>query len=213
VDARRRLREARLYLLATTALCPRTLDVTIREAIAGGVDVVQLREKDLTDAAFTALANRIGEIVRSAGALFILNDRVDIAGVVPCDGVHVGQEDACVPEVRAVLGTGMLIGLSTHNREQADEAVAIGADYVGIGPTFNTATKDTGYTPRGVTLAGEVTSSISLPAFAIGGITAKNLPLLLAAGTRRIAVSSAICSAQDPGSAAAELRRLLDREP
>ena len=153
------------------------------------------------------------EIVRHAGALFILNDRVDVAGVVPCAGVHVGQEDACVPAVRAVLGTEKMIGLSAHSREQADEAAALGADYVGIGPTFETSTKDTGYTARGVTLAGEVTSAIPIPAFAIGAISTKNLPALLAAGARRIAVSAAICSAPDPGAAAAELRELLDREP
>ena len=209
MDVRTRLDGARLYLLATTALCRRPLEATIRDAIAGGVDVVQLREKGLPDADFLALALRIGDAVRDAGALFLLNDRVEIAASIECDGVHVGQEDAPVPEVRAILGPEKMIGLSTHSHEQASEAVAFDADYVGIGPTFVTRTKDTGYSPRGVELAGDVTHALPIPAFAIGGITVANLPALVAAGVRRIAVSSAVCSVDDPRSAAEQLKTLL----
>ncbi|MEN8150188.1 MAG: thiamine phosphate synthase [Planctomycetota bacterium] len=215
-DRRERLDRAKLYLLATTTLCRVPLAETIREAVAGGVDVVQLREKNLHDPDFRALALRIGDVVRDAGALFIVNDRVEIAGSIECDGVHVGQEDAPVFDVRAALGPDRLIGLSTHSIEQASEAVAFGADSIGIGPVFPTETKDTGYEPRGVALAGDVTRGIPLPAFAIGGITEQNLPELLAAGARRIAVSSAICSAEDPRAAAARLKEQLtpgDRAP
>jgi len=204
------LTEARLYFLATAALCRRPLAETVREALSGGVQIVQLREKDLPDVEFSALARRIGDVVRDAGALFIVNDRVEVAAAVPCDGVHVGQDDRPVPWVRAALGPGKLIGLSTHGPEQAAAAVDLGADYVGIGPVFSTATKETGYTPRGVAQAGAVTTASKVPAFAIGGITAKNLPDLIVAGARRIAVSKAICGAEDPRGAAAELRAMLD---
>jgi thiamine-phosphate pyrophosphorylase len=202
--------DATLYLLATRALCRRPLFETIRLAIEGGVEAVQLREKEATDAEFEDLAGEVGEVVRAAGALFIVNDRVEIAARMPCDGIHVGQEDRPVPEVRRIVGDDARIGLSTHSVEQALEAVALGADYVGIGPTFPTTTKETGYSPRGVALAGEVTTAVPVPAFAIGGINAVNLPALISAGVRRIAVSSAICAAGDPRAAAAELATLLN---
>jgi thiamine-phosphate pyrophosphorylase len=203
------LRDAKLYLLATRALCRRPFLETIRLAIEGGVEVVQLREKEASDADFEDLAIEVGAAVRSAGALFIVNDRVEIAARIPCDGVHVGQDDRPVPEVRAIVGADRRIGLSTHSLEQALEAVALGADYVGIGPTFETRTKETGYSPRGVALAAEVTAAIPIPAFAIGGIDATNLPPLVTTGVRRIAVSSAICGAEDPRVAAAGLASLL----
>jgi thiamine-phosphate pyrophosphorylase len=206
---RERLRDARLYLLATTALCRRPLADTIRLALRGGVDVVQLREKELPDGEFADLAARIGPVVREAGALFLLNDRVRIAAEVPCDGAHVGQDDLAPGEARERLGPDLLLGVSTHDREQALSAERDGADYVGIGPVFATGTKETGYEPRGPGTAGEVDEILGIPAFAIGGVDASGARALAAAGARRVAVSSAICGAEDPEAAAREIRTAI----
>jgi thiamine-phosphate pyrophosphorylase len=208
-DARERLEAARLYLLATTSLCTRPLTETVRAAVAGGVDAVQLREKEMTDREFLPFAEEVGAVVRGTGALFLVNDRVAIARLVSADGVHLGQDDLPVEAARVVLGDEPIVGVSTHDVAQARAAEASAADYVGVGPTFATTTKDTGYTPRGVELAAEVTRAIDPPAFAIGGITEENLPQLVAAGVRRAAVSSAICGADDPGAAAARMKAIL----
>ena len=208
---RERLGEARLYLLASTSLCPRPLLETIRAAVEGGVDVVQLREKEMTDRDLLHVARRVAEVVADAGALFLVNDSVRIAALAGADGVHLGQDDLPVEAARTVLGPGPLVGVSTHSIEQARTAVVDGADYVGIGPTFATATKDTGHTPRGVDLAADVTRSIEIPAFAIGGVSLENVERLVHAGVRRVAVSSAICGADDPGAVAARMKEILTK--
>lgn len=208
-DLRERLADGRLYLLATTALCRRPLVETVRLAVAGGVDVVQLREKEADDRALLGLAREVADAARAGGALFVVNDRIKVARDAGADGVHLGQGDRSVAEARALLGDRPLVGLSTHDRDQAAAAVDLGADYLGFGPVFATATKATGYTPRGADLAGEVGRTVPRPVFAIGGIDEANLPALVAAGARRIAVSSAICGADDPEAAARALRRRL----
>lgn len=210
MDVRERLFESRLCLLATTALCGgRSLLETVRLALAGGVDVVQLREKEIDDGEFAAVARELGPAVRSAGALFLLNDRVRVALEVACDGVHVGQEDLPVPEARRRLGPDAIVGLSTHSAGQAVRAVSLGADYVGVGPVFATATKDTGRAPLGPAGAAAVVADLPIPAFAIGGVGPANAPALAAAGLTRFAVSSAICSAPDPAAAARDLLAVL----
>jgi thiamine-phosphate pyrophosphorylase len=203
------LEQARLYLLATTGLCRSPLPGTIREAVHGGVDIVQLREKQLGDAAFLELSNDIGGLVRQGGALFILNDRVAAAQVTACDGVHLGQEDLPLRLARDLLGADALIGISTHSREQAREAERGGADYIGVGPTFPTGTKDTGYAPLGPEEVAAIADSVSIPAFAIGGITPENLPQLRMAGVSRAAVSSALLRAKDPGEVARRMKEIL----
>jgi thiamine-phosphate pyrophosphorylase len=212
-DLRTRLGAARLYLLATSRLCRRPVVETVRRAVAGGVDVVQVREKEIGDREFLFLAGRVGEAAREAGALFIVNDRIEAARDLGADGVHLGQEDRPPVEARRILGPGRLVGLSTHDLAQATAAAELGADYVGVGPVFATQTKETGYAPLGAALAGRIARSVALPAFAIGGVGAESLPALLEGGARRIAVSSAICGAADPEEAARELRRILDATP
>lgn len=203
MENRQRLREARLCLLATTALCGgRPLSETVRLALAGGVDVVQLREKEIEDGAFLALARELAPVVGAAGALFLLNDRVDLALEAGCDGVHVGQGDLPLPEARRRLGPDAILGLSTHTPEEADRAVALGADYVGVGPVFATATKDTGHAPLGPAGAAALVRGLPIPAFAIGGIGPANAAALAAVGLTRFAVSAAILAAPDPAAAA-----------
>lgn len=203
------LEDARLYLLATAKLCGGPLLDTILRAIEGGVDLVQLREKHLGDGEFLALSAELRDAVHDAGAAFILNDRVAVAQVTACDGVHLGQEDLPLPFARPLLGDRLMIGISTHDVEQARRAAVGGADYIGVGPAFRTGTKDTGYEPMGPAGISAIASSVPIPAFAIGGITLENLPQLIAAGVRRVAVSAAILSAEDPGEVAREMKAMM----
>jgi thiamine-phosphate pyrophosphorylase len=205
---RDRLARARVYLLATSSLSARPLREAVAEAVEAGVDVVQLREKGLPGREMLALARALREITARRGAMFIVNDRPDIALLAHADGVHVGQEDLPLHEARAVVGSDLLVGVSTHSVEQARAAERAGADYIGAGPMFLTATKDAGplLGPEG--LRG-VMAAVSLPVFAIGGIQPANLGDIAVAGGRRVAVSSAILSASDPGSAVRALRSAL----
>jgi thiamine-phosphate pyrophosphorylase len=208
-SARRRLADARLYVLVTGVLCVHGLEQTIRAAAAGGAQVFQLREKELTDRDLLERARQVRYWTRRAGVLFIMNDRPDIARLAEADGVHLGQNDLSVRAARRILGPGALVGVSTHNLRQLRQAVLDAANYVGLGPTFPSETKSFSE------LAGldfvRQAKATSLPAFALGGITLANVEAVLAAGARRIAVSRAICQADDPQATAAAFRRLLDR--
>src|SRR5207248_3818354 len=141
-DARQRLAGARLYVLLTRSRCAAALDWTIAEAAAGGATVFQLREKGRGDRELLALARDVRRWTHQAGALFLVNDRPDIARLVEADGVHLGQDDLPVKEARRVLGPDALVGVSTHGVDQLRQAVLDGASYVGVGPTFPSGTKD-----------------------------------------------------------------------
>lgn len=208
-DARTRLAECRLYVLVTESLCRASLVGTVREACAGGAQVIQLREKRLDDRRLLALAREVRRLTRTAGALFIVNDRPDIARLSEADGVHLGQDDLPIHEARRIVGPAALIGVSTHDLEQVRRAVLEGASYLGIGPTFPSQTKDFTAHP-GLDFVRQAAAETSLPTFALGGITAANVGQVLAAGAHRIAVSHAICAAEDPRNAAAALRSLVD---
>src|SRR5205085_3022756 len=141
-EARARLADVRLYVLVSGASCVHSLEWTIREAAAGGAQAFQLREKGLDDRALLERARQVRRWTRATGALFILNDRPDIARLAEADGVHVGQDELPVKEARRILGADAIIGVSTHNITQLRQAVLDGATYVGVGPTFASATKD-----------------------------------------------------------------------
>jgi thiamine-phosphate pyrophosphorylase len=206
---RQRLAEARLYVLLTGAECVQGLERTIREAAAGGAQVFQLREKRLADRELLERARRVRQWTRQAGALFILNDRADLARLAEADGVHLGQDDLSVRDARRVLGPSALIGVSTHEPAQLRQAVLDGASYVGIGPTFASQTKAfVGF--AGLEFVQHAAATTTLPAFAIGGIVVANVAQVVAAGLRRVAVSRAVCQAEDPRAAAAALRQILD---
>ncbi|MBX3443970.1 MAG: thiamine phosphate synthase [Planctomyces sp.] len=207
-----RIARARLYLLLTDRLCPQGLGPVARGAIAGGVDVIQLREKEVADRRRMRLARLVREWTRAAGVLLIINDRPDIAALVDADGVHLGQDDMDVAEARRIVGSRALIGVSTRNLEQAREAVLAGADYLGVGPVFPSETKSFAEF-AGLDYVRAASGSIALPWFAIGGITGENLPQALEAGARRIAVSAAVCAAGDPAAATAGLRSALASQP
>ncbi len=204
-----RLGHARLYVLIDGRETPEALDALASQLIAAGVHVIQLRDKRLADRELLDRARRLRALTRGSPALFIMNDRPDLAALAEADGVHVGQEELTVKDARQVVGPDALVGVSTHSLEQARQAVLDGADYLGLGPTFASGTKSFDRFP-GIDFLRQAAAEIALPAFAIGGITVENLPQVLAAGIRRIAVGQSIVEAVDPSAAArAMLMRLV----
>lgn len=208
-SSRDRLHGVRLCVLMGGCDSLAQFEQTIGELVASGVGMIQLRDKHLDDRDLVLRAQRLMERTRGSQTLCIVNDRADIAAAVGTDGVHVGQEDLSVKDARAIVGTRMLIGVSTHNIEQAQAAVLDGANYLGAGPTFKSRTKSfDGF--AGLDYLREVSSEIRLPTFAIGGITAENLPSVLSAGVERVAVGSSVVDAANPAIAARELLKVLN---
>jgi thiamine-phosphate pyrophosphorylase len=207
-DARTILAAAKIQVLLTGSKCAAALDWTIREAAAGGATIFQLREKSLCDRDLLDRARSVRQWTRQVGALFIVNDRPDIARLSEADGVHLGQDDMRVAEARRILGPRPIIGVSTHTVEQVRAAVLDGASFIGVGPTFASKTK--GFEQlAGLDFVREASAMTSLPAFVIGGVTPANIAEVVAAGGKRVAVSAAICEADDPQIVAARLRTAL----
>jgi thiamine-phosphate pyrophosphorylase len=206
---RAKLAAARLYLVCDSKPGGRELPELLRPAIAGGVDIVQLRDKRLSDDELTAVARTAHKLCEQLGVLLIVNDRPTVAVEAGADGVHVGQEDITVAQVRELVGPGMLIGLSTHT---SAEVHAAGCDYIGVGPVYSTPTKP-GRPAVGLELVRYAATHARVPFFAIGGIDARNLPEVIEAGARRVAVVRAVAHAGDPERAAHDLRMTLDEHP
>jgi thiamine-phosphate pyrophosphorylase len=200
------VRDARLYLALEASAA-----AVVEPALRGGVDLVQLRDKDASDAELVAAAERIGDLCRARAVPLVLNDRPDLALAAGADGVHLGQDDAPVEEVRAQVGDALAIGLSTHSAEQIAAAEASSADYYAVGPVWETPTKP-GRPAVGLELVRHAASVASKPWFAIGGIDPSNVGLVAAAGARRVVVVRAIRDADDPESAARALRAGLEAE-
>jgi thiamine-phosphate pyrophosphorylase len=210
-ERRQRLAAARLYLVTDSTPPHRDPAELVREAAAGGVDVVQLRDKRLDDDELAAVAHALRALCERLGVLLIVNDRPPVAAEVGADGVHVGQEDMPVEEVREIVGEGLLVGLSTHAPEEVDAADPELVDYIGVGPVHETPTKP-GRPSVGAELVRYAAASSRVPFFAIGGLDAGNLHDVLDAGARRVCVLRAIAEAEDPKRAAGEIRALLDEQ-
>ena len=178
-DRRRRLEEARLYLV-----CDERPDAFVEAALRGGVDIVQLRIKDGDDELVLAAARRFRKACDAAGALLIVNDRPDLALAASADGVHVGQDDVAAARAREVVGEQLLVGLSTHTPAQVDAAADAGVDYIGVGPVHATPTKP-GRPAVGYELVSYASRRCTMPFFAIGGIDASNVAAVRAAGASR----------------------------
>jgi thiamine-phosphate pyrophosphorylase len=209
-ERRARLRDARLYLVCDLRPGGRDLAGVLAPALAGGVDIVQLRDKDASDDELLAAAAIARALCDDAGALLILNDRPALVAAAGADGCHVGQQDMDIASARALAGPDALVGRSTHFPDQIDAAAA--ADYIGVGPVYATPTKP-GRHPVGVELVRYAAFHAPVPFFAIGGIDTANVHEVVAAGAARLAVVRAIAAADDPRAAAAALRAALAAEP
>ncbi len=181
-----------------------------QQLVAAGVGMLQLRDKQISDRELVERTRLLREIASSckSAPLVIINDRPDIAASAQADGVHLGQEDLSVKAAREILGPRKLIGVSTHSIEQARAAVLDGANYIGVGPTFPSQTKSFDAF-SGTDFLAQVATEISLPVFAIGGITLENVSQVLDTGIKRVAVSGAVLGAEDPAAMARAFSELL----
>lgn len=181
-----------------------------RAGLDGGARVIQLRMKDASRRVALETAERLRGMTLAAGACLIVNDHADIAAAVGADGVHLGQDDLPIEEARRVVGEQCLIGISTHSPEQAVDARQRGADYIGFGPVFPTATKDAG-PAKGLDQLKDVAALVRIPVVAIGGITRANVAEVMAAGAYAPAIISDIAGAPDMKAAVRETIVLLDQ--
>jgi thiamine-phosphate pyrophosphorylase len=208
-DRRARLERARLYFVADRAGLERALD----GALAGGADLIQLRDKRAGDRDVVEAAAWARERCARAGALLILNDRPDLAVAVGADGVHVGQDDMPVAQARALVGEDAIVGLSTHSIAQADAGARSGADYIAVGPVHATPTKE-GRPAIGLEPIRHAAAHVAdLPWFAIGGIDPDTVADVVAAGAGRAVIVRAIAHAEDPEAVTRALRAVLERTP
>jgi len=169
--------------------------------LRGGARLVQLRWPGASARELLGAALAIRPLARAAGALFLVNDRPDVARAAEAEGVHLGQDDLPVAAARRVLGAGRLIGVSTHDPGQARAAEAAGADYLGVGPVYATATKPDALAPRGLALVSAVRAAVRCPLVAIGGITPETAAAVRAAGADAVAMIGALERAPDPEAA------------
>jgi thiamine-phosphate pyrophosphorylase len=205
---RNRLAAAYLYLVTPANPQAGDLDELLPRVLEAGVDVVQLREKDAEAGPLLRYCEIVRRRTSEFGALFVVNDRVDVAVASGADGVHLGQDDLPPGEARRQLGPAPLIGLSTHSEAQFLAALAAGADYAAVGPVFATPTKP-GRPAVGLDLVGFAADRADRPVFVIGGVDQASLPRVLEAGARRVAVVRAITESADPAAAASLLSAAL----
>lgn len=202
----------RLYLVTDRSLSlGRELDEVVKEAVEGGVTMVQLREKDCPTGEFIALARRVKKALDGYDVPLIINDRVDVALAVGAEGVHIGQSDMSYQDARRLLGPDRIIGLSVESFDDLAVANSLDVDYVGISPVYGTPTKSDTAAPFGLEGMRRASALSVHPTVAIGGMNASTTGEVIRAGADGVAVVSAICSAPSPRNAAQELREIVDR--
>lgn len=206
-----RVEELKLYLVTDRGLLSgRDLVEVVSKAVAGGVTMVQLREKDLGSKDFIDEAIALKAALEGTGVPLVINDRVDVAMAAGADGVHIGQSDMPYAMARHLLGPDAIIGLSVENMDQVREAEALDVDYIGVSPVFSTPTKTDTAAPFGLAGLSEAARISSHPVVAIGGLNESNIADVLRAGADGIALVSAIIGAEDPREAASKLRAIID---
>jgi thiamine-phosphate pyrophosphorylase len=188
---------SRLYVILDSGRGKRSLVEALTQAAAGGAQVFQYRAKSETGIDAFREASRLRRVAAEVGALFVVNNRCDLALAVDADGVHLGQDDLPLAHARGLMGADRIIGISTHNPAQVKEALHEGADYLGFGPIFSTGSKQDHDPVVGLEGLREVRSLTSLPIFAIGGIGLETASAVKAAGASGVAVISAILDAPD----------------
>ncbi len=208
MEARSLIKTARLYAITSPSAGGKYLE-SVEAALEGGADIIQLRDKNLPSAELLPLAKTLKDLCHAHGALFIVNDHLDLALASGADGVHLGQNDLGVTEAkRSLSGQPLLIGCSSHSLGQALKAEADGADYVGCGPIFATPTKPD-YEARGLELVRQYRAHVSIPFVAIGGIDAGNIAQVKEAGASCVALVRAIFDQPDISAAARSLKQKM----
>ena len=202
--------ECTLYLITDRALSRgRSTVHVVRAALAGGVDVVQFRDKEAEAATLIEEGIRIHELTARYQVPLIVNDRVDIALAIEAEGAHVGQTDLPAGMARKLLPVPALLGVSTSSPDMARHAQQQQADYVGFGPIYQTTTKETTASPRGTEMMHDTLEAINIPLVALGGISERNISEVVAAGADHVAVCSAIVGAQDVERATATIKEMM----
>ncbi len=202
--------ETDIYALTDNTLSlGRPVEVVAKALLDAGVKILQYREKKRYAGDMLRECQRLRAMTLEAQACFIVNDHIDIAMLVDADGVHIGQEDLPLQEVRKLIGPDKIIGLSTHNQAQAQEAIRLGADYIGVGPIFATKTKEDVVAPVGYAYLDYVREHISLPFVAIGGIKAHNIADVAAHGATCCALVSELVGAEDIAARVAQVRKAM----
>ncbi|MBW2983914.1 thiamine phosphate synthase [Candidatus Woesearchaeota archaeon] len=202
-----KLQDIDLYFITDSELTKKTVLDDVKAAIAGGVKIVQYREKEKSTKEMIEEAQKIKEICGD-DVIFLIDDRVDVALAVGADGVHLGPDDMPYGAARKLLGDDKIIGLTARDVEGAVKAEKLGADYVGIGPIYETATKLSAGEPVGIEMIEKVKNAISIPFVAIGGINYRDLDSVLEAGATKVAAISAIVAADDVEK---KVKRFIDR--
>ncbi|MFS0762886.1 thiamine phosphate synthase [Peribacillus phoenicis] len=197
-----------LYLVTEESIGIEELTKIIAESVSGGVSIVQLREKNNSSLSFYNKASALKQLLNKLSIPLIINDRVDIALAVAADGIHIGQDDLPLPVVKKMVPEDMIVGVSVSTLEEALEAERNGADYIGVGSVFPTKTKQDA-TLMAIGDLEEICRSVSIPAVAIGGITADNISALSASGLSGTAVVSAIMNAESPKTASESLLKII----
>jgi thiamine-phosphate pyrophosphorylase len=205
---RERLRTARLYFCCEARPGGEDPEPLLRAALNGGVDIVQLREKELPRREIELAALTFRRLCDTYSALFIVNDDPDLARTCNADGIHVGQDDMAASDVRAAVGPDAIVGLSTHSEGQIAASAGQPVDYISVGPIWETPTK-AGRPAVGLELIRHAAANPPHPFFAIGGIDASNAAQAVDAGAQRMCVVRAIRDAEDPTAVAEELRNAL----
>ncbi|MEP9407267.1 thiamine phosphate synthase [Peribacillus frigoritolerans] len=197
-----------LYLVTEESIAIEELTRIIAESVSGGVSIVQLREKNNSSLSFYKNASALKQLLNELSIPLVINDRVDIALAVGADGIHIGQDDLPLPVVKKMVPEDMIVGVSVSTLEEALEAERNGADYIGVGSVFPTKTKQDA-TLMALEDLGEICRGVSIPAVAIGGITADNMSALSDSGLSGTAVVSAIMNADNPKTASESLLKII----
>ena len=202
----------KLHILTDTVLQSRFSHMEItRLAIAGGADTIQYRQKSGSTREMIEAARNMKQLCSETGVTFIVNDRLDVAIAAEAHGVHLGQDDFPIPMARELLGEDRVIGGSAATLDEARKCLREGADYVGFGPVYPTASKDDAGPVSGIDILKQVVGDIPLPIIAIGGVNAENIPDVIRAGARGVAVISAVCCQDNPEEATRSLYQALHK--
>jgi thiamine-phosphate pyrophosphorylase len=204
--------DSSLYLITDRDLSRgRSVRSVVQAALAGGINVVQLRDKKVETQVLVEDGLRIHDLTARAGVPLIVNDRVDVALSIEAEGAHVGQTDLPAAMARTLLPRTKLLGVSTSTVAMAQQAYQDGADYIGFGPLYHTTTKQTAASPRGLQMLAEVVAAVPIPVVVLGGISQANIAEVVAAGADHVAVCSAIVGAEDVQRAAAGLKAQMEK--